>query len=202
MRDTRYEKGFTLVELLVALVVTGIVLAAVATLAFAMGTANDVADDSSQKQAQVRSATLRISELIRHCKLICGTPGGDLAVWRADDNGNGQININELVYIERGTGSDYLRLCVFPLSDISPVNLSDIETLSTSGYSVTYVPMVPQCSNVQFSFDAAPPNSRLVSIAFDVLENDIFRQYQISAALRGWAGNLLDGSGNIVSDDD
>ncbi|MCH7559430.1 MAG: prepilin-type N-terminal cleavage/methylation domain-containing protein, partial [Planctomycetes bacterium] len=87
MRDTRYKKGFTLVELLVALVVTGIVLAAVATLAFAMGTANDVADDSSQKQAQVRYATLRISELIRHCKLICGTPGSDVAVWRADDNG-------------------------------------------------------------------------------------------------------------------
>ncbi len=198
----RYEKGFTLVELLVALVVTGIVLAAVATLAFAMGTANDVADDSSQKQAQVRYATLRISELIRHCKLICGTPGDDLAVWRADDNGNGQININELVYIERGISGDYLRLCEFPSSDTSPVNLSDIETLSTSDYSVTYVLLVPQCSNVQFSFDAAPPNSRLVSIAFDVLENDIVRQYQISAALRGWAGNLLDGSGNIVSDDD
>ncbi len=202
MRDTRYKKGFTLVELLVALVVTGIVLAAVATLAFAMGTANDVADDSSQKQAQVRYATLRISELIRHCKLICGTPGSDVAVWRADDNGNGQININELVYIERGTSWDYLRLCEFPSSDTSPVNLSDIETLSTSGYSVTYVPLVPQCSNVQFSFDAAPPNSRFVSIAFDVLENDIVRQYQISAALRGWAGNLLDGSGSIVSDDD
>jgi len=202
MRDTRYKKGFTLVELLVALIVTGIVLAAVATLAFAMGAANDVADDSSQKQAQVRYATLRISELIRHCKLVCGTPNGELAIWRADDNGNGQININELVYIERGTSGDYLRLCEFPSSDTSLVNLSDIETLSTSDYSVTYVPLVPQCGNVQFSFDAAPPNSRFVSIAFDILENDIVREYQISAALRGWAGNLLDGSGNIVSDDD
>jgi len=203
MRDTRYKKGFTLVELLVALVVTGIVLAAVATLAFAMGAANDVADDSSQKQAQVRCATLRISELIRHCKLICGTPGGDLAVWRADDNGDGQVNINELVYIERGTGRDYLRLCEFPSSDTSLVNLSDIDTLSTSDYVVTYVSLVPQCSNVEFGFDVAPPNSRFVNIVFDVLENDIVHQYQISAVLRGWAGNLLDGSGNnIVSDDD
>lgn len=199
----RYKKGFTLVELLVALIVTGIVLAAVATLAFAMGAANDQTNDTSQKQAQIRYATLRISELIRHCKLICGTPGNDLAVWRADDNNDGQININELVYIERGTGRDCLRLCEFPSSDTSLVSLGDIATLSTSDYSVTYVPLVPQCSNVEFSFDVVPPNSRFVSIAFYVLENDIVRQYQISAALRGWAGNLLDGSGNnIVSDDD
>ncbi len=204
MQNTRNENGFTLVELLVALIVTGIVLAAVATLAFAVGTANDATDDSSQKQAQVRYATLRISELIRHCKLICGTPGNDLAVWRADENDDGQININELVYIERGTGWDYLRLCEFPLSDTSPVNLSDIETLSTSSYSVTYVRLVPQCSNVQFGFlPELPPKSSFVTISFDIVENDIVRRYQISAALRGWAGNLLDGSGNnIVSDDD
>ena len=169
MQDMRYKKGFTLVELLVALIVTGIVLAAVATLAFAIGAANDETDDTSQKQAQIRHATLRISELIRHCKLICGTPGGDLAIWRADDNGDGQININELVYIERGINGDYLRLCEFPTSDTSPVNMSDIETLSTSDYVVTYVPLVPQCSNVEISFDAAPPNSRFVSIAFDIL---------------------------------
>jgi prepilin-type N-terminal cleavage/methylation domain-containing protein len=201
----RYEKGFTLVELLVALIVTGIVLAAVATLAFAVGAANDETDDTSQKQAQIRHATLRISELIRHCKLICGTPGDDLAVWRADDNGNGQININELVYIERGTGRDYLRLCEFPSSDTSLVNLSDIDTLSTSDYDVvTYVSLVPQCSNVQFGFlPELPPKSSFVTISFDIVENDIVRQYQISAALRGWAGNLLNDTGDsLVIDDD
>jgi prepilin-type N-terminal cleavage/methylation domain-containing protein len=201
MKNTRYENGLTLIELLVAMVVTGIVLAAVATLAYALSSANDETDDTSQKQAQVRFATLRISELIRQCKLICGTPGGELAVWRSDD-GDGQININELVYIERGTENDYLRLCEFPSTDTSPVNLGDIETLSTGGYDVTYVPLIPQCSNVQFSLDVLPPQSRFVSISFDIVQNDIVRQYQISAALRGWAGNLLDGSGNIVSDDD
>ncbi len=203
MRDVRYKRGFTLVELLLALIVTGILLAAVTTLAFAVGAANDTTDDTSQKQAQVRFATLRISELIRHCKLICGTPNSEIAIWRADNNGDGQININELVYIERGAGGDYLRFCEFPLSDASIVNLSDIQTLSTSSYSVTYVTLVPQCVNVQFSFDVVPPYSRFVSISFDVLENGIFRQYQINTSLRGWAGNLLDAGGNnIVSDDD
>jgi len=81
--------------------------------------------------------------------------------------------------------------------------LSDIQTLSTSSYSVTYVPLVPQCVNVQFSFDVVPPYSRFVSISFDVLENEIVRQYQINTSLSGWAGNLLDAGGNnIVSDDD
>ncbi|MBW7990902.1 MAG: prepilin-type N-terminal cleavage/methylation domain-containing protein [Planctomycetes bacterium] len=203
MRDVRYKRGFTLVELLLALIVTGIILAAVTTLAFAVGAANDTTDDTSQKQAQVRYATLRISELIRHCKLICGTPNSEIAIWRSDNNGDGQININELVYIERGIGGDYLRFCEFPLSDASIVNLSDIQTLSTSSYSVTYIPLVPQCINVQFSFDVLPPYSRFVTISFDVLENGIVHQYQINTSLRGWAGNLLDAGGNnIVSDDD
>ncbi len=203
MRDVRYKKGFTLVELLLALIVTGIILAAVTTLAFAVGAANDTTDDTSQIQAQVRFATLRISELIRHCKLICGTPNSNIAIWRADNNGDGQININELIYIERGAGNDYLRFCEFPLSDASIVNLSDIQTLSTNIYSVTYVPLVPQCVNVQFRFDVPPPYSRFVSISFDVLENKIVRQYQINTSLCGWAGNLLDAGGNnIVSDDD
>jgi len=203
MRDVRYKRGFTLVELLLALIVTGILLAAVTTLAFAVGAANNTTDDESWKQSQVRYATLRISELIGHCKLICGTPNNEMAVWRADDNGDGQININELVYIEKGAGNDYLRFCEFPSSDTTPKYLSDIQTLSTSSYSVTYVPLIPQCVNVQFSFDVLPPYSRFVSISFDVLENGIVRQYQISTSLRGWAGNLLDAGGNnIVSDDD
>ncbi len=108
-----------------------------------------------------------------------------------------------MVYVERGAGGDYLRLCEFPSSDTSIVELSDVQTLSTGSYSVTYVLLVPECSNVEFSLDAAPPYSRFVSISFDVLENEIVRQYQINAALCGWAGNLLDAGGNnIVSDDD
>ena len=202
MINKRYKKGLTLIELLVALIVTSIVLTAVVTLSYALDTVNDVTDETSKKQAQIRFAALRVSELIRHCKLICGTPGGELAVWRADD-GDGQININELVYIERGTENGYLRLCEFPSNDTSLVNLSDIETLSTSGYDVTYVPLIPECSNVQFGFDVLPPQSRFVTISFDVVENGIARQCQINATLRGWAGNLLDASGgNIVSDDD
>ena len=183
MRDTRYENGFSLVELLVALVVTGIVLAAVATLAYAVGAANDVADDSSQKQAQVRYATLRISELIRHCKLIWSASSNNLTVWQADDDSDGQIDTAELVYIEAVQGTDYIQ-----------IQLRDPNT--------DPVVLIPQCSSVQFVPYPAAPQTQFVSILFDLDENGVTHNYQINTSLRAWAGNLLDGSGNIVSDDD
>lgn len=203
MRDTRHRCGFTLIELLVALVVSSLIVVAVATLAFALGTANDASDDTSLKQAQVRFATLRVTELIRHCRLICGTPGNDLAVWRSDDNGDGRININELVYIERGAEKIYLRLCEFPSSDTSVVSLSDIEALAPDSYSVTRVILVPECSNMEFLVDAAPPQSKSVSISFDLAENNTIRHYQMRAGLRSWAGNLLNETADgLISDDD
>jgi len=67
------------------------------------------------------------------------------------------------------------------------------------------VPLVPQCSNVQFGFlPELSPQSRFVSISFEVLENEIVHQYQINAALSGWAGNLLNDTGDslVESDDD
>jgi hypothetical protein len=171
-----------------------------------MSSANDASDDTSIKQAQVRYATLRVSELVRHCKLICGTPENDLAVWKADDNGNGLININELVYIERGSSADYLRLCEFPASATSTITLSGIETLSPGDYSkdsITRATLIPQCSNVTFLTDAEPPMTKFLSISFDLVENNAVRHYQINTTLRSWAGNLLNAAGTaIVSDDD
>lgn len=207
MTDTRYKSGFTLVELLVALIVTSIVLTAVATLAFALGTANDSADDTTAKQAQVRYTTLKISQLIRHCKLICSAGSDDFSIWRADDNGDGQININELVYIETGPNKDHLQLCDFSSSDDSAINLGSIQALATNWWApycsqISYTPLIPQCSSVEFAFDVLPPQSRFVNISFNVLEDGVPRQFQISTALRAWAGHLLDASSNIVSDDD
>lgn len=202
------RQGLTLVELLIALMVASIVLAAVATLAFAMGSAYETNDDTSRKQAQVRFTTLRISELIRHCKLICSKHGDDVAVWRADDNDDGQVNIGELVYIECGSSGKYLRLCEFNSSSNAVVGLDSIGAFSTDWWSaytsdVCYTRLMPQCSNVQFAFDVPPPRSRFVSISFDLVENYVVHTYQIGAGLRGWAENLLSQAGDtLVSDDD
>jgi prepilin-type N-terminal cleavage/methylation domain-containing protein len=208
--NTKCKKGFSLVELLVALMVSSIVLAAVATLAYAMSSANDSTDDTSRKQAQVRYTTLRISELIRQCKLICFAGPDDFAVWRGDDNPDGQINSSELVLIERVAGSESLQFCDFPVigEDDPVIDLSDIGSCSTSwwlglGLSIRRTTLIGECSNVEFSFDVLPPLTRFVDISFDLLENGFSRQYEISGYVRGWGGNLLNDAGDgLESDDD
>lgn len=212
-----FSPGLTLVELLIALVVTGIVLAAVTTLAFALGAANQTSGDTSQKQAQVRFATLRISELIRHCKLICGTTGDDIVIWKADNNPeNGVIDVLELAYIERGSNADYIRILEFSAcsgslgawfrslpEQVYSVGQTWPKDIFVSQCEKRYMQVLPQCSNVQFGFDVLPPYSRFINISFDLVENDSVNHYQIDAGLRCRAENLLSKSGSsLVSDDD
>lgn len=208
MNDNRKRNGLTLIELVIAMIVTSIIAMAVVTLAYTLDTANDATGDTSKKQAQIRFAAVRISELIRHSRLVCYAGTDDVAVWRADDDNNGQISINELVYIECGSAHNHLQLCEFPSSDTTAINISSIGAFASNWWSTysagaSYTGMIPQCSNVEFGFlPALPPQSKFVTISFDIDENGVTRQCQINATLRGWAGNLLDAGNNIVSDDD
>jgi len=198
------RKGLTFVELLVALSVSAIILAAVATLAYAMATANSTADDTSQKQAQVRYATLRISELIRNSKLIFGGTTEGLGIWRADNNGNGQVDANEVVFLSKGSGSSCLRFIEF--SGASLPGSTDLTAIIPYLFSAvpncTYTNLIPQCSNVQFVTDVSPPWTRSVSVFFDLQEDGITHRYQIKATLRAWAGHLLNQAGLLISGDD
>ena len=205
---SRSVKAFTLAELLIALVVTGIVLSAVATLAFAMSSASRDSDDVIVKQAQLRQARLRIAELIRHSKLICAAPGNDLAVWRADDNDDGQINVGELVYIERGSSRNMVRLCQFSPTETDSVPLANLRVATMKAYLVSrylevYVPLIPACSDVQFDFHGEnPPFTRWLTVSFELSESGVIHRYEMSAALRAWAGNLLNADGTALVDDD
>jgi len=210
MKTSRTEAAFTLVELLVALVVTGVILSAVATLAYAMSSASRVSEDTLLKQAQLRQARLRIAELVRNCKLICAAPGNgnDVAIWQTDATDIGQINVSELVYIERGNAANTLRLCQFAPGqndrvDLASLALATKKAALVSQYTETYVPLIPECGDVQFRFDEAPPGTKLLSISLSLTENGRTNRYEISEALRAWAGNLLNDAGNdLVSDDD
>jgi prepilin-type N-terminal cleavage/methylation domain-containing protein len=205
MRNTTHNNGFTLVELLVALIVTSIVTTAVVTLAYALNTVDRATDDTSKKQAQVRFATLRISDLIRNGRLVCYASPDEMAIWTEDKADVGKINLNEVTYIEAGAAHDHLQLYTF--TGTAEISRDLVGALATNWWS-TYgsrnppTPLIPQCSNVTFYLDVSPPNSRLVTIKFDIVENGATCRNQMNSTLHGWAGNLLGTDGNIVPDDD
>ena len=207
MTYTQNKKGFTLAELLIALVVTSIILTAVSTLAFALSSAKSTTDNTSRIQAQVRMTMLKIQELIRNCNLICSVSDEDIAIWSYDNNNDNKINIDEIIYIECGSDKDHLFFCNFPSNNSSVITLDLIDSVSSqwwSAYSndIERVRLLPECSNVTFQFDKIPPQSNLVCISFDVNENGIIKHYQVNTSIRGRKGNLLDENDSIVSDDD
>jgi hypothetical protein len=160
------------------------------------------------KQAQLRLATLRLGELIRTSRMICAAPGNDLAVWTADDNDDGLVNVNELVYVERSDALDSLGVCRFPegataVVDFGSLTLTATKTQLLADYEEIVLPLLPVCQNVQFAVDADPPYTRQLGVSFDLTENETAHPYEVTATLRAWAGNLLNDSGDaLVSDDD
>ena len=201
------RKGLTLVELLVALMVTSIILGSVASLAYAMSYTNENGEDIAEKQAHLRSATMRITDLIRHCRLICTLEENNICIWRADDNGDGRINLDELVYIGSDLDRDYVRVFEF-YDDTRVLELDEIKPIVTgwSSYgcgTYRYTNWIPDCHNVVVAVDETPPLSKIAYISFDMEQGGVLHHYQITASLRSWAGHLLNESGTaIITDDD
>ncbi len=201
--------GFTLAELIVGLMITAIIMAATASLVFAIGSASDVSSDADSKQAQVRFSTLRIRDVLRNCRLILAVNNYDFIIWLCDTNNNGLMNLNELVYLGGGDGRTYIRELRFNSTSNPLVFMSDLQAAATSwwdkygtGISTKTTMIVPVCSNVALTYNAAPPRTQFAGISCDISENGFTHNYQTYAVLRAYAGHLLDSTGNVVSDDD
>ncbi|MGB8225758.1 MAG: prepilin-type N-terminal cleavage/methylation domain-containing protein [Sedimentisphaerales bacterium] len=201
-------RGFTLAELLIAMWVMSIILAAVATLSFALGSANDSADNTSDIYSRIRYTTLRINELMRSSKLICANSGTSVAIWQADYNGDNKIEPNEIVYLE--TGSNCLKMVSFqptPLAAGQTLSLADVangqtRTWLNANCQVNSVTLINNCNSVSFSTDRMPPFTKQLKIFFSVNQDGIARNYQITNCVRCYADYLLDSSGQIDPADD
>ena len=94
----RKSKAFTLAEVLIALMVMSIIMSAVATLAYALGSANKTVTRMGNNQAVLNHVTIQINDLVKNCNRI--TSGPKKAEMWMDKNANGVIDIDEEVAIE------------------------------------------------------------------------------------------------------
>jgi prepilin-type N-terminal cleavage/methylation domain-containing protein len=225
MQRTQIRKAFTLVEVLVGLIVTSILLSAVATLAFVLSSAVRASDDMAHTQTQLRTAAPRILDLVRYGRLICGQFDNHLVIWRADANGNDRIDVNEVVYLEYADPNLYL--WEFPLDSNDNTDVltalelpgeSDVlaelakaqtKTALIAKYSGYDPPRVRRsailrgCPEATFTLDAVPPRTNRVVLSFLLADNDGDRRYEIEATMRVSARHLLSGDPpTLVFDDD
>lgn len=164
------RKGFTLAELLVGMMIGSIILSAVAALAFALSSAEASTDNMSEKKAVLRFTTFRISDRIKYSNQLLSASATQLDFW-ADDNADGIIDISEQFSIKTNASANSLII-------------SDQQGDFT---------LMDDCYNVQFRLDVDAPQTRLVSIMFDLTEDGTEHNYQIRAALRASAEHYTGG---------
>jgi hypothetical protein len=186
---------------MVALSVSAVILAAVATLVYAAGAANDTNDNTNRMQAKLRYTTLKISGLIKESRLICDAGIGRIVLWDSDDNMDGRIGVEEVTYIETIDRSNGLRLVTFNSGtsgttlSTSFLRKSEARSWLESHYGLRQTKLLGpvECRDIRFAVDVWPPLSQLASVSFNLVENGRKHHYQIRAAVRCWAGSLLVG---------
>lgn len=209
MHRIRDSKAFTLVELMVTMVVTAVILSAVATLAYALSSATRDGDDAARAQARLRQAAVRILDGVQNARMILTATPTELAIWRQDTNGDGRINVNELTYLECTADHEDLGLTQFssatdPEVIFSSGSLSSTRAELFAAHQGQRLSLLPDATNVQLTCDVPAPLTQRVTVSFQLTENGTARTYETEATLRARAGHLLNATqdGLVTEDDD
>lgn len=158
MRKNQRQNGFTLVELMIALIVSSIVLSAVAVLANAATTASKATDQMGKQQSHLRMASAHLADLIRRANRVTSASEQEFTLWH-DMNADGLASNDELTRVGRGL---------------------DGHTLSVGGSEIH-----TNCRNIAFAYDKAAPDTEFVTVWFDLQENGQTQRHSVSAGLRG-----------------
>lgn len=150
------KHGFTLVELMVALIVASIVLGAVVTLAGATTAANDATDQMGRQQGQLRQVSMRLTDLIRRGNRVIAADSEGFHLWH-DNNADGLATADELTQVSRGADGNTL----------------------TIGTSESHT----KCKNISFGYDAAAPDTRFITVSFQITENGQVQTHSVNARL-------------------
>ena len=138
------------------------VLAAVSTLAGAASAADTATDQLGREQAQLRQVSIRLSDLIRRANRVQVTGVNGFMLWH-DTNADGLATANETTTVIRGDDGNVL-------------TIGDSEVHS-------------QCRNISFTYDAESPDTRFITVSFEIIENEQTQRHSVNAQLRASDGH-------------
>lgn len=146
-----------MVELLLALMVASIVLAAVSTLAGATVAADEATEQVGREQTHLRQVSMRLEDLIHRANSVTVIAEDGFELWH-DNNADGLATADELTQITRGADGNALTIG------------------STEVHS--------KCQNISFAYDNVSPATRLITVTFSINENGQLQTHNINAGLR------------------
>ena len=116
----RAARGFTVMELCFGLIITALVMAAVASFVMAVSQSWRHSDQVETSSMRAWQATVRLGRTVQDARLIGAFHAGDLfsapaqpaavLLWATDANGDGKIQGAECAMIEHDPGQQTLRL--------------------------------------------------------------------------------------------
>ena len=157
IREKRNNDGFTLVELMVALMIAAIVFSAVATLANATACADKATEQMGREQAQLRQVSVVMTDLIKRANQVIAADSSGFQLWH-DVNADGIVDAGETTLVSR-------------------------DGITTALTVDTFGPF-SECLNAAFQYDAAAPATRFIMIQFEMDENGVTQTHTVSAKLR------------------
>ena len=198
----RRPRGVMLVEILLALAITGLIAAGVASLL--MATASGTKDRQELRQRNVRVDVLahRIDGALRSSSMLLARDSRTLVLWTGDTNKNGAVNLAELRRIEHDNGGKQIICYEAPTALPAASNTAyDLTTTTADNFLTTTAalrgtatfPGTVWGNNVQ-SWDSSPdPGSRttrLIGYGFTIrLPKGGAYAARSSVTLRGTSGN-------------
>ena len=203
---TRNTKGFTLAELLMALVVMSIISLAVVSLTTALTTAQECSEDFYRHIQIARNSLWKIERDINQSKLITAGDSHRLVYWLDDANDNGDIELRELrlVTTDIATGRVMLYRAVFPAfwpqvwkdmwDDSMTVQMAtDLPTaiswITNSQWAVKDE-LATEVTSLKFTVSPAAPTAEILQIELTVGQGPGAVELRSSASMR--ANKLAD----------
>lgn len=129
------HRGFTVVEMVMAMAITAIVGLAVAGVSMTLSTGYAQSEDHYQAIQSSRASLMKIQSIVREAKLILASTNTAAAFWAADLNGDGKLNRKELVLVTYDSSTRELRQVTLKSGTLSGSDdvlaLSDVATVAS-----------------------------------------------------------------------
>lgn len=169
------RRGFTLIELLIGLVVTAIVLSALAAFTFAVSE-NWVRGDESQSVFLSQTIAVgRLTSILRPASAVLQSTGPTCLIWNGDANGDGKVQLSETLQLRFDPSSHTVLVDrPFPTTwapglvvqydtAMSPPSTMTPSAITNSAY-YTSSALIRNVENCQFSPVASPDGIQSPSV--------------------------------------